>query len=167
VLLRVVPPVTAAVAVWIAVVWSFPNYFAGLPSWWILICALVALWGLVRYFERGRLLDAAIAGAACGVSVLAKQTGVYLVIALAMALVYESDRRERPLRIMVAAGAALFAIWGVSLHATSGREGPAVYLLMPIGVCAGTLAFSEGDHRTRTGLSVALAAAVAPLALFV
>ena len=163
-LLRFVSPVAAAVAVWIAIVWSFPNYFASLPSWWILICAVVALWGFVRYLERGRLLDAAMAGGACGVSLLAKQTGVYLIVALAMALVYESDRSQRGVRVVVAAAAALLAISVVLLRFASG---PAVYLLLPIAVCAGTLAVSEGDRKVGAGLLVALIAAFAPIALFV
>ena len=66
ILRRHLGPVAAALATWLALAWSFPNYFAGLPSWWVLICALSSLWALFRFFETGRLRYVALAGLAVG-----------------------------------------------------------------------------------------------------
>ena len=52
---RVLGPVGAGIATCLGVVWSFPNYFAGLPSWWLLIFGLAALWFVVRHQETGQL----------------------------------------------------------------------------------------------------------------
>ena len=67
-----VPPL----ARWLALGWSFPNYFAALPSWWLLICALACLWAFLRYVDTGLLRYAAVAGLAAGISILDQADGV-------------------------------------------------------------------------------------------
>jgi hypothetical protein len=57
-------PAGAAMATWVALVWSFPNCFAGLPSWWLLLCAL--WWAFVRSVDTQQLRYLAIAGFAAG-----------------------------------------------------------------------------------------------------
>src|SRR5262249_23686712 len=54
ILRRYLNPIGAAFATWVALSWSFPNYFAGLPSWWLLICALACVWTVIRYAETCR-----------------------------------------------------------------------------------------------------------------
>jgi hypothetical protein len=96
ILRRYLAPVAAGLISWLALVWSFPNFFAGLPSWWILICALCCLWGFVRYIEMGTIWYAALAGLATGVAIVVKQTGVYLLVALVMSLLYEGGSGNEP-----------------------------------------------------------------------
>ena len=88
ILSRYVQPIAAAIGAWLALGWSFPNYFAALPSWWLLVCALACVWAFLRYVETGLLRYAAAAGLAAGVSILIKQTGLYVLVALVMALLY-------------------------------------------------------------------------------
>src|SRR5204863_5075934 len=60
----------------------------GLPSWWLLICALLCLWTLIRYLETQQWRYVLAAGLAAGVAITIKQTGVYLFLALVLSLLY-------------------------------------------------------------------------------
>jgi len=86
---RLSPP-AAAVAVWVAVSCSFPIYFAGLPSWWLLLCAVIELWGMLRWAETRSIRYLLLAAAAAGVGLAIKQTGVYLVVAVGMWALYDT-----------------------------------------------------------------------------
>ena len=48
ILSRYLQPIAAAMGAWLALGWSFPNYFAALPSWWLLVCALVCVWAFLQ-----------------------------------------------------------------------------------------------------------------------
>jgi len=174
---RFLKPAPAALASWIALVWSFPNFFAGLPSWWLLICALGSLLAFVRYVESGAVKYAAIAGLAAGLSLLIKQTGIYLLIALMMSLLYENvggragveARFAHILRIGVATLAIAFALF--ILHS---RMFPSdlLYLLLPIAACSRLLVTSPGsggnapnDRRWLAVVSAGICAII-PLACF-
>ncbi len=54
ILRRYLRPIGAALATWVSLAWSFPNWFTALPSWWLLICALVCVWAVIRFVETGR-----------------------------------------------------------------------------------------------------------------
>ncbi len=81
-------PVPAAGVALAALAWSFPNYFAGLPSWWSVTFTSIAILLLIQYAERGTLRWLVLAGLALGVSCTFKQSGVYLVGASVLALLY-------------------------------------------------------------------------------
>jgi hypothetical protein len=138
---RYLAPPGAALASWVALGWSFPNYFAGLPSWWLLVAALACLWAEIRRIETGRWRYAVTAGLVAGVAMTIKQTGAYLVVALTMSLLFEvvdagaawRSIVERLARTSAAIAAPLCAgilLW--SRHADA--EG--VYLLLPVAACA-------------------------------
>ena len=93
---RQLPPLGAALATWVAATWSFPNYFAGLPSWWILLCAMVQLWAMTRAAETDRTRYVVLAAAAAGGALAIKQTGAYLVVALVLWVLYDGGQRLRP-----------------------------------------------------------------------
>lgn len=175
---RFLQPIGAAIGAWLALAWSFPNYFAALPSWWLLVCALVCLWAFVRYAECGRVRYAAAAGLVAGLSILIKQTGLYILVALVVALLYRGQdgtttRAWWPGRIASAA-AAIVAV-ALAFVILSARLAPSdlVYLLLPILACSRLLV--TDDMRPTAGQpwrifiapAVAVASAAAPLALFV
>ena len=178
ILRRFLDPIGAAFGAWIALGWSFPNYFAAMPSWWVLVCALACLWAFMRYVESGWLRYAAAAGLAAGVSILFKQTGVYLLVALTMALLYGGGRQERgaarsmPARLLGATAAlAAFAFAYAILRL---RLAPAelIFLLLPVGACSWLLLTAEGRRsltfrQTLLAPSVAVAAAALPLACWI
>ena len=53
ILRRYLEPIGAALGAWLALGWSFPNYFAALPSWWLLVCALTCLWAFCDMWKPG------------------------------------------------------------------------------------------------------------------
>ena len=69
-----VPASVAATATVVALVWSVPNYFSSLPSWWLLLCAVVCLWGFIRHLETDRLLFVGIAFSVLWGTLFAKMT---------------------------------------------------------------------------------------------
>ena len=74
---RYLKPIGAGLGTWVGLAWSFPNYFAGLPSWWLLIFALGSTWSLVRYGETRKVRYVALAGLSAGTAIAIKQTGIY------------------------------------------------------------------------------------------
>lgn len=177
ILRRYVQPIGAALGAWLALGWSFPNYFAALPSWWLLICALVCLWAFLRYTETGLLRFAAAAGLAAGISILIKQTGLYVLVALVMALLYGGEESESrtwwPGRIACATVAA--AALGLALMILSARLALSdlLYLFLPIAACSRVLLTDQGHSGTpavRSAIAApatAVAAASVPLLCFV
>ena len=178
ILSRFLQPVPAAIGAWVALGWSFPNYFAALPSWWLLICALACLWAFLRYAETGLVRYAAAAGTAAGISILVKQTGLYLLVALMMALMYgggaERDSRGwRPGRILC--GAAAVGAAGLAFLIVSARLALSdlVYLFLPILACSRVL-LTDGARRSPeqplgalTAPAAAAVAAAVPLLCYV
>lgn len=179
ILRRFLAPMGAALGTWVALGWSFPNYFAALPSWWVLICGLACLWAFIRHVETGFLRYAVAAGLAAGVSILIKQTGLYVLMALIMALLYGGGWGERettarwPGRIpgasvAVAAVALAFTIIGARLALAD-----LLYLFLPIVACSWILLTADGRQaylppgQRYPALMAALGAAAAPLMLFV
>jgi hypothetical protein len=158
-------PISAALAAWVGLAWSFPNFFAGMPSWWILICGLCCLWGFARYVETERLTYAAVAGLSAGMAILVKQTGLYLLVALVISLLYEGGQGvPRAVRVSaaIASGALALAILSSRLALAE-----MLYLLLPIAACSRVLVTAEGRRSGTAAAAVAITAAAAPLALFV
>ena len=176
---RFVRPVGAALGAWLALGWSFPNYFAALPSWWLLVFALVCLWAFIRYVESGLVRYAAIAGLAAGISILIKQTGLYLLVALVMALLYGGGSREPGGRRwwpgqIICAGTAAAAL-GLAFMILSARLALSdlLYLLLPIVACSRFLLADDGRRspgqswHALAAPAVAVTVAALPLAGFV
>jgi len=177
ILRRYLTPIAAAIAALVALAWSFPNYFAGLPSWWVLLCALLCLWTVIRHTETGLLRYVVVAGLAAGIGIVIKQTGVYLFIALCMSLMFGTDERKQtsalpryfnPLfRLGLSACALLFAVFVMRsrLHAAE-----VIYLLLPIAVVSLTLVWSDDSRAglfggSLAGIAVAGLCAAVPLAI--
>jgi hypothetical protein len=176
---RYLDPMSAALGAWVALGWSFPNYFAALPSWWVLTCALGCVWAFVRYVETGWLRYAAAAGLFAGISILIKQTGLYVLVALVMALMYGESRPDgkpeafsfgRIVRVAVALAAAGLAI---ALMRSRFAIAEMLYLLLPIVACSRLLLTAGGEDtspRSFRGLlapGIAVAAAALPIVFFV
>ena len=76
----------------LAAVWSVPNYFASLPSWYNLFFATFTALALTRFIESPRRRWLVVAGLCAGASVLIKQVGFY---AIAAGLLFLVDRERR------------------------------------------------------------------------
>jgi Dolichyl-phosphate-mannose-protein mannosyltransferase len=179
ILSRYVRPLGAAMGAWLALGWSFPNYFAALPSWWVLICALACVWAFLRFVETGSLRYAAAAGLAAGFSILIKQTGLYVLVALVMALLYDGDVNERersawwPGRLVCASVAVAGVALALLILSARLSLSDLLYLFLPILVCSRLLLASDGRAASRQSwdallpAGAAVCAAALPLLFFV
>jgi hypothetical protein len=179
---RELRPLAASLATSVALAWSFPNYFAGLPSWWLLLCALIALWAMVRAADTGRTRYVALAGAAAGVAMTIKQTGAYLAVAIVLWALYDGgvftsksrwqDHFSTALRWAAGASAIVFAamIVGARLAAADGlflfapAAATAIVLFLPGRTDA---ASAQGRAPVAMAMIAALAAIVPVLLLLV
>ena len=101
--LRMVSPVVAGVVTLTSVAWSFPNYFAALPSWYVLMTASWTTWTLIKFHETSSRRYTLLAALFSGVAILFKIVGLYLVaaslfviwISHAQPLRTESDRQPK------------------------------------------------------------------------
>ena len=101
--LRMVSPVVAGVVTLTSVAWSFPNYFAALPSWYVLMAASWTTWTLIKFHETSSRRYMLLAALFSGVAILFKIVGLYLVaaslfviwISHAQPLRTESDRQPK------------------------------------------------------------------------
>ena len=154
---RLGPPWLAFALTLLAAVWSVPNYFASLPSWYNLFLATFAALALMRFIEAPRRRWLVMAGLCAGLSVLIKQVGLYAIAAGILFLVdrerrtssedgRDFDRRPTIFLASKAAGAlAFFAL----LAAIFGRRGnfmDAVEFVLPPAALA---AFTVWDEARR------------------
>ena len=113
---RATGPLAAAGVTLLAVVWSVPNYFAGLPSWYNLWLVFPALWCLERHGDDGRRRWLLLAGLAAGVSCLIKISGLFLLAALLLAVACRAlDAPREPKGV---GGRTLLAVFAVGCAAT-------------------------------------------------
>lgn len=178
ILSRYLPPIGAAFGAWLALGWSFPNYFAALPSWWLLVCALTCLWAFLRHVETGLMRYAVVAGLAAGLSILVKQTGLYVLVALLMALLYGGGHDQEPrgwwpgrvICVAVAGGALGLAFMILSPRLALSDL---LYLLLPILACSRLLLTDDVRQSTHDSWgalaapAAAMTAAAVPLLWFV
>ena len=154
---RYLAPAAAGIATWVAVGWSFPNYFAGLPSWWLLVCALACMWAVIRHVETRQWQYVAVGGLAAGVAIAIKQTGIYLLIAFVLWILYAARQTSRSsswlwhlerITRWTAAVAAIVAAAAVLWPRISATEG--VYLFLTNGcVRTGPLRAAGGPSEDR------------------
>jgi hypothetical protein len=158
-------PIGAAFTAWVALAWSFPNYFAGIPSWWLLACALACLWSIVRFVETRQWRYVMTAGLAAGFAVVIKQTGAYLLVALGLSLLYGGGftgarSRFSYLEQLARWGSAAAAIM-IASTILSPRifQAEGFYLFAPAATCAGLLLLPRIRNRSVTDWKSPLASA--------
>lgn len=81
----------SAAAVTAAFVWSVPNYFSPMPSWYNLFFIVIGLWALFRHAESDRRTWLFIAGLVCGVSFLIKSIGAVFAFAAFLYFVFREQ----------------------------------------------------------------------------
>jgi len=159
----------------LAAVWSVPNYFASLPSWYNLFFATFAALALTRFIESPRRRWLVIAGLCAGASVLIKQVGFYAIAAGILFLVDRERRTSsaegrttagRPTLFLAAkaVGALAFCSLLVAIFGRRGNPMDVVEFVLPPAALA---AFTVWDEARRgRGRSIArfrsLAGVVAP-----
>ena len=93
---RFASPLVAGAATLTAVAWSFPNYFAGLPSWYNLIFTALGALFVLKHVERGRRRHLFAAGVCAGLSFLIKVVGLYFLFGVIFFLLYREAQLPAP-----------------------------------------------------------------------
>ena len=148
---RVARPLVAALVTALCVVWSVPNYFVSLPSWYNLFFATFGTWCLLRYVDANRTRWLVLAGMCGGLSLLFKIAGFYYVAAGLLFLVYCEQLRAPPALAGRPFGFACFktgalALFALALLKLVARQAAAMeflHFVVPGWLLAGFLAWSE------------------------
>lgn len=182
---RVASPAAGWVAMLLATVWSVPNYFVSLPSWYNLFFAAFGTLALLLYLDTERRRWLWIAGACAGVSLLMKVSGVFYLGAGLVFLAYVEqttvpmpdaglDRRSAfwPIAMIPV---ALITLLGLALwNSGSSRLLPLLAPALMTGMFVAWREWSEGTGRfaLRAGRLATIAwpfvaGAAVPVGLFV
>ncbi|HWA98549.1 MAG TPA: glycosyltransferase family 39 protein [Pirellulales bacterium] len=100
---HVAGPISAAFITLLCVVWSLPNYFIGMPSWYNLFFAGFGTLLLLRHIEDGRRRWLLLAGLCAGCSIIIKVIGLYFVAAVWLYFVYREQNEQGSLEPAAAA----------------------------------------------------------------
>jgi hypothetical protein len=94
--LRFTSAVAAGLIALVAVVWSYPNYPAAMPSWYNLFFATFGAAALLRYLDVRKARWLFVAGICGGVSILIKVIGAYYIAGalLFLAFLEQSDAQS-------------------------------------------------------------------------
>ncbi len=185
--IRFAPPLIAAVVTMSAVVWSAPNYFAGMPSWFNLFFAAIGTFALIRHIETQYSRWLYMAGLCGGLSLLAKVSGIFYIAAVflffsyrELALSNDGASRSSPhfSSFLALKGLGYLAFLAAAAWLLRNRLGPmeVFYFLLPFACICGALLWlewMEGQGRLRkrlralAGLMVPFSAGiVVPIAFF-
>jgi hypothetical protein len=184
---RLVKPLTAIALMLLAMVWSVPNYPAGMPSWYNLFLATYGVAALFRYLETRHRRWVAAAGVIGGLSFIVKVIGLYYVAGALLFLVYQAHveaprapAAERTIAVgyasfvtiaLLAFAAALFAVVRHQLHG-----GEVIHFVLPGTAMVACLVATEwraaaGSSGSRFAtlfrlLAPFIAGVLAPVAIF-
>lgn len=115
--LRFASPWISGATTLLGVVWSVPNYFAGVPSWYNLFFAILGTLALIRHVETQRAGWLFVAGLWGGFSFLAKVTGIYYVLAVCLFFTFREGFLSRASEIDFIPSAAYTWLKGVAYGA--------------------------------------------------
>ena len=105
---QIAKPVTCLVITLLAAVWSIPMYSAAMPSWYNLFFACWATCGLVAFQKTGQRRWLLAVGVLIGCSTLFKISGLYVLAAVLLFLVFRhQENRFQPSRQTRASGAKM------------------------------------------------------------
>ena len=143
--------------------WSTPNYFASLPSWYILVLASLTTLLLLQYHRHRQSRWLLAAGFCCGLSLLIKIVGLYMVAAALMSLLavsFQPEPDENPKRVtgmerlVSIIPASLLCLLVILLVRSHLGLGALLLFVLPSAALAGMLLQIQSRGRTRPGLAV-------------
>ena len=154
-----VSPLPAAGAVLLAVVWSVPNYFASLPSWYNLFLAVFGAAFLFRHLETGARKWLFAAGVCAGLSCLIKIAGLYYVAAVLLFLFFReqstsssdaSPKKEWGYTLFLALSLLTLLALLVGLVQNRPEAVDFIHFVLPGAALAGLLLFREWRESHRS-----------------
>jgi hypothetical protein len=156
---RWLAPTPAGIVTLLAVAWSVPNYFASMPSWYVLFFGTFATFAFVKYMSTGRRWWIFFAGLCAGFSLLFIIVGLYIVAGGLLFLAFreqmEAERRaiNRQTRVspfFLVQIVFCLAFLGLLLTLLSGRLAPmeVFQFLMPGLAVTGVLLWRGWTARS-------------------
>ena len=156
-------PISASVAVLLAVAWGLPNYMSAMPSWYNLFLAIYGTAALFEFMEDGRKPWLLAAGLAVGLSIAVKTVGLYLLAAVLLTLIVHEQRlaaseaadsdeappHGRAFSVFVLCGLGLFALLVLWIFARPSELSGYYHFVLPPLALAGYAAAGELDGRVR------------------
>lgn len=115
---RIASSITASLTVVLATVWSVPNYFASLPSWYVLFFTAFGVLAFMKFLEGGHRRWLVTAGLCGGCAVLAKITGAGFLIGGLLFLAYLNRAPRLALAVPAAACIAVLFYLGRTTSGT-------------------------------------------------
>ena len=156
-------PISASVAVLLAVAWGLPNYTSAMPSWYNLFLAIYGTAALFEFMEDGRKPWLLTVGLAVGLSIAVKTVGLYLLAAVLLTLIVHEQRlatseaadsdeappHGRAFSAFVLGGLGLFALLVLWIFARPSELSGYYHFVLPPLALAGYAAAGELDGRAR------------------
>jgi hypothetical protein len=97
---RLLPPLAAGALTFTSVVWSVPNYFASMPSWYVLFFSTFGILAILHGLDTERREWFFVAGLCGGLALLVKVVGLYFVAAVLLFFAFrEQMGAEQPDRV--------------------------------------------------------------------
>jgi len=161
--LHFAPPWAAMFASLLCLAWSTPNYFASLPSWYILVLASLTTWLLLQYHRHRQSRWLLAAGFCCGLSLMIKIVGLYMIAAALLSLLaisFQPDPDKNPKQVtgmerLVSVGpASLLCLLVILLVRSHLGLGTMLLFVLPSAALAGMLVQIQSRGRTRLGQAI-------------
>lgn len=164
----------SAVLTLLVLVWTVPNHFSGMPSWYNLFFATFATLLLFRHAEKGTRWPLFLAGVCSGLAVLVKLHGLFVVAAGALSLVFreestapeEQGGRARAFIIAKSAALVLFVVALASVVAKRPAAMEYLHFVVPAAALCGVLIAREARRESGPASSVRLGRLVSLLVPF-
>ena len=152
---RMLRPAAASMVTLLAVVWGVPLYPSPIGSWYILYFAIFATAALLCYIETRNRRWIFAAGLSAGIAILFKITGIYIVAAGMLFLLYEeqsdqtAEGKRRPSAFSVAVAGLLLLFCGGLILLIRSHSGSAEYyhFVLPGAVLSVLLIHREWRSR--------------------
>jgi hypothetical protein len=171
------PPWAAMLSSLLCLAWSTPNYFASLPSWYILVLASLVTWLLLQYHRHRQSRWLLAAGFCCALSLMIKIVGLYMIAAALLSLLaisFQPDQDEERRQVtgmewlVSIVPASLLCLLVVLLVRSHLGLGTLLLFVLPSTALALMLVQIQSRGRTRPGRAVRqgmvfLAGLLAPL----
>ena len=91
---RCMPAAMGGLVTLTCLAWSLPNYFEGMPSWYLMFLSVLGICATLKYFDTGSRYWLFLAGVCGGLGAVIKIVALFYIAAIAFAIVYRAQIRN-------------------------------------------------------------------------